>query len=625
MFRWSYIIPRAIVAVLFFLFASYGVHPLLHWSMVTVGQTATGAKVDLDSVRLSLAGGDLELGAMQVTNPKSPMKNLFEFSSATFDLDSDALLRKRLVITQGRITGLEFGSDRETSGELEKPPEEPEADEAPSQIATGLRNLGDRWLENTADRLQSDVRERFESVRVTEDLIERWPAEYARLKQQADDWKARIENLQRAVQELRKQPLQELEYYQQRLAELDAIRREVPQIRDDLRRLKEQALADRDAIRQARMRDVQTIRETLRLEELDSQSLTEYLLGEECTAYVSQLSEWIRRGRTLLNTVAVSPDLNKVHGDRGETILFDTHRPPHVLVRSLALEGRGNIEGRAFQFLGSVRDLTFEPRRHDQPAVLELASRGDVDVHLRATFDHRGDVHRERFVIDVPRWKLPGRTIGKKERLALAVAPGYAHLWMQLDLTGEKLDGQLIMKQDQVGLTPVIASKLGGERVTENVQAALNEVHKIHAAVQLAGTLRRPQVQLQSNLGPQVAAGLRGAFHRELAFRRDQLIAKADRTVAEQTAKLDQMLKRQEQELVERLNLGEGQLDEFKTLIAGHFGLPADLTVGELLRRSDLLQKGRDALRTGEVFRNNQLLRNSRVLQDPRIKSLLER
>lgn len=623
MLRWSYIIPRVGIVLLLCLFAWYGVNPVLHWSIVKTGQSATGAKVDLGTVRASLTGGDIELGEVHVANPKSPMKNLFEFTGATLDLDSDALLRKRLVITQGRISGLQIGSDRETSGQLEQPPDEPDTEEGPSVIATKLRELGDQWLDSTADRLQSDIRERFESVRVAEDLIARWPDEYARLKQQADGWKARIDNLRRAVKDLREQPLRDLEYYQQQLAELDAIRREVPRLRDDLRRLKEQALTDRDAIRQARTRDVQTIRETLRLDEVDSQSLSEYLLGEECTAYVARLSEWIRRGRTLLNTVAISPDLNKVHG-RGQTILFRDDQPPDVLVRSLTLDGRGNIEGRNFEFLGAIRDFTYQPRRHDRPAVLQLATRGDVEVQLRATLDQRSKPAREQLVIDVPRWKLPGRTIGNKQRLALDVAPGYAHLWMQLNLTGEKLEGQFIMKQDEVHLTPVMAARFGGERLTESVQQALNEVGKMHAAVQLSGTMQRPRLQLQSNLGPQVSAGLRGAFQRELAFRRDQLIEKADRVVADQTAKLDQMLKQKEQELLAHLNLGETQLDEFKTLIAGHFGLSADLSVSELLRKSNVLQKV-GGLRTGEVLRNNELLRNSRLLQDPRIKNLLER
>jgi uncharacterized protein (TIGR03545 family) len=80
--RWKYVVPRLVILAILAATVRFGLDPLLHYLIVTSGESAVGAKVDLASVETSLLDGRLELRGLQVANPESPMHNLLEAEQA---------------------------------------------------------------------------------------------------------------------------------------------------------------------------------------------------------------------------------------------------------------------------------------------------------------------------------------------------------------------------------------------------------------------------------------------------------------------------------------------------------------------------------------------------------------
>ena len=163
-FNWKYLAPR--LAILFAVGAllRFGLDPAIHWAIVTSGQSATGAKVELADVSTSILRGEVVLEELKVANPNAPMRNLVESQQSRLHLDINALLHKRVLIHDGSVSGLEFDTDRNTSGQLEEIVAE--ADQGPSFFDPWLESagqFGDQWLDEINQRLSQDLVDQLQS------------------------------------------------------------------------------------------------------------------------------------------------------------------------------------------------------------------------------------------------------------------------------------------------------------------------------------------------------------------------------------------------------------------------------------------------------------------------------
>lgn len=64
-----------------------------------------------------------------------------------------------------------------------------------------------------------------------------------------------------------------------------------------------------------------------------------------------------------------------------------------------------------------------------------------------------------------------------------------------------------------------------GVKITEAANDAFNSIHVLNASVKLGGTLRDPVIDLQSDVGEQVALGVQTAFTNELDKAKERLIS----------------------------------------------------------------------------------------------------
>lgn len=594
MVRWSYLLPRLLIMVACLLFLQFGLDPLLRWSLIEAGQAATGAKVDVGDLQANVVKGNLYVARVGLADPSSPLKNLVEFDNAWFKMDSQALLRRRFVVREARVSGLRIDATRTASGKLEVEPEEP-SDDGSDEMKRQAAELADKWFADFTQRLQGDLTKDFESVRLSQELMQRWPQEYAQLKQRADEWKVRVQNLRELYNSVRENPLRELPNLEKHVAQLEQIRKEIPQLRDEFERLQKQALQDRQAIDSARQHDVATIKEKLNLKNLDPNSLSQYLIGPQFTQYLEQFSSWVQQARELYGVVQEHPELNQSKG-RGVTVSFDAGpRQPTLLIQMLGLDGQARLGDEEVAFVGRLRNLTPQPKLLGQPAQFQFQCRGKADFQVEATLDRTGLTPKEHLVINIPKLAQPQRVLGKEDRLALRLAPGAAHVWLQVDFVAEQMNGQIIWKQEDTHLSPVIDEQRTGARLAEHMRAVAGEVHSFHAAIQLTGTVRRPHLQLQSNLGPQLAQGINGAVQRELEFRQEQLTKLAQDNVDKALAQVDRLIQEKQHELASLLQLGDQQMEQLKQQLLAQVNVPGILQQKGLAQVEGLL-KGRGLL-----------------------------
>ncbi len=381
--RLSYIVPRVLLLVLFLLATEIGSGYLIRWGLIAGGQAAVDAKVEIGTVKSSLLETRVTVRDVAVANPRSPLKNLFVADRIEVDFDSHSLLRKKFVVDYGIVGGLEFGTDRQTSGVLPEDQRQDNDISPPSWAVPIATRYADAWLSDLESRLSSDVQQKFQSVRLAEELGQRWPEKYKQLEVQARSIKAEAKQLEQDVRTAKKNPLRHVDFLTAVPSRVASLRNQLRQLQDELARLPQQIAADRSAVEAARRHDEQMIREQLQLGNVDAKSLSNYLLGEQVTGPINEAIGWVRWTRRFVpvrGQVVVDPPV------RGRDILFaGCEQLPDMLVKAVRLDGSapGWPDGRP-GWRG--------PRLDQSAGVAHQANHHGIDDEGRTANDHPGEV-----------------------------------------------------------------------------------------------------------------------------------------------------------------------------------------------------------------------------------------
>jgi len=581
MIRWGYLIPRLLLVAAVAAFLGLGLAPLLRWGLVTYGSQALGARIDVETLDLSLARVDLELGGVQVANPASPAKNLFRATQVQLDLDRDALLQKRLVVRDGRISGLRLDDMRATSGALDA--------DSSADLLGGFDEVAfrEQWLMPIAGRLREDLESDLLTPRLCRELMDRWPNEYRRMEAEIDALKDRVARIKELVREIRgSKAIPNPQQMEQAAGDIAQTRGDLEQLPSEVRRMGEQVQRDAKALQEAKEHDVAYLRSKLNLQSLNGETLTHYLLGREQAARLQQLLAWVEWSR---KCIPHRREFTPPQRLRGRTVQFGDLRPsPLVLFEHLAVDGDFRHGGRYVPFTGTLTDVTTQPAIHGRPATVAIETRGTAPLRIHAVLDRTGPSALDHLVVDLPSVDLPARKLGREEELALSVAAGRAAIRLEIDLRDDSLAGQLVYAQQDVRLQTALAASYGGDAVRTRVNQALRGIQQLTVSVDLSGTLRRPSARLHSDLGPQLADGLNTAVRQELQARVDQLAGRVSGQVSEHLDKLDQLVRIKGDEMLARVNVRRADLEKLTAPIAGQWNLdqlsklPASVRTGQL-------------------------------------------
>jgi hypothetical protein len=125
------------------------------------------------------------------------------------------------------------------------------------------------------------------------------------------------------------------------------------------------------------------------------------------------------------------------------------------------------------------------------------------------------------------------------------------------------------LKQEPVDLAVHAEAEGAGRQLAGHLQSMVADLHTIEAAVDLSGTLQEPAWRFRSNLGPQLVEGFTRVVRQELELRRDQVAQRVASTVDGQLARFDQAFLAQKEAVLDKLHLGDSEIEQIGQLIAG--------------------------------------------------------
>ncbi len=584
--RWKYVLPRLIIMLVIYLVVHFGLDPALRWGIITGGESSVGAKVDLASVETSLWEGDLVLKKLAIANPQSPMRNLLESPDAQFQVDMNALLHGRVVVTDGLVSGLQFDTDRETSGALEDVTAEEETGPSIMDPMFGVASvMGEQWLDDLGGRLDTDIADQLQSPRLAKELETRWPEQYEQLQQQVKSIRERGKTLQTEIREVKENPLRGLTRLVALQQQIVQLQQEVKSVQQQIGNLPRQAEADRQAILAAREQDEALLRQKLQIGSIDGEGLTQTLLGKPVNERLVSALGWISWAREQMPSSGMKTQ--ELRG-RGTTVLFTPPRPDY-LVQRLQLEGLAQLSGKPLLLVGTLTNASSSPELLDEPARLQLHGSEAIELDVHLEMDRRGVVARDHLLLTCPKLAMAGRTLGNAKKLAIDLGEGVADCRVELSVVGDKIEGEIVFAQDSLQLTPRLAKSPNGQ-LAATLQQALAGVNRLEAHVAIAGTLKKPQVKIDSDIGSLVAAGLNSSVKRLVEERTAGLLAKSRAQVDAQMQKLTAVREKAQQDLLAQLGEGQELLGQLASLTGGGKGLGLPRGIPQLGRLKGLLK-----------------------------------
>ncbi len=536
---WRIVLPWSVVICGLFAAAHFAIAWAIEHEVIRSGERRVGARVEIGDTRVNLLASRASLRAIHVANPEAPLRNLVEADRCDVQLDPIALLHKKAIIRYGAITGLRFGTPRETSGAL--PGIELSGDATlDGWLDEAAMKQAQDWLDRLHERFDRNLIDQFESIHLADELLARWPEQSAELDRRVTELRKRTSEFHAKVREAQENPLRHVKFLERLPKDIAQVREQVVKLNDEIAKLPNIADEDRRAIVAARAHDEQLLRDELTFEPIDTNVLSAYLLQKQLSGPLADLLGWLRLVRRV---VPAEPKPADGHSHRGREVLFaGCRRTPDLLIRKLQLQGTAEFAGQSLDVVGSISDVTDKPALHDKPIQLRLSTRGSLPLEVAATIDRTGPVARDRLVVECGSIVLPKLSLGGSKKLRLSLAPTTASLNVILKLEGDRLSGDVRLVQHEVQITPTVGDELAGRNFDGQLENALAAIDSLDTQITLAGSLEHPQCQVWSNLGPAVAEALNHALEQTTASYIHELLAESHNRVDERLAVLDHQI-----------------------------------------------------------------------------------
>lgn len=501
---------------------------LLERAIVSGGQAAAGAKVELGSLRTRWRSATLELRSLSVADKEAPMRNVLELSRASFQLDGSALLRGKVVVREAAIEGIRSGTPRKSSGALPEPPE-------PSALE---RMIKDKLAPKSAAPLAVKERAAAEVDAAKLSGLKKLDEAKAKAREIEARWKGKAEELRTIESEARElqeeakalsgggdflKKAQAAASVQKKAKELIArVEAQKEQARQDLSQA-QALLREADELRK---KDVSGLMAEAGLPSLDSGELSRRLLGAQTASRLTSALRWMRwaREKAAARKAAVPP---KPPRRKGVDVEFPVARAyPQFLLENARLSGELELAGGPLALSGRLDGVTSNPALYGKPATLELSGRDarGVSLSLLGALAQQSEPVGISLRFDAAGLPIAGAALGDGE-VGGTLSSGLAALRGTISSNGEQWQGGARVEAAKVAIEPKVSLPApAGALVSE----ALRGLSGFHVDVSIAGREDDLQLAFASNVGDAASGAMRKALSAQLDAQRKALEAKVN-------------------------------------------------------------------------------------------------
>lgn len=520
------------------------------------GADIVGARVDVDRADVRLSEGRILLEGLQVANPDAPFTNLVEAREIAVDLRVEPLLAKKFVVSSAVVSGVRFGTPRETSGAFENP--SPESgrlwrevnDWADRVVLPVLRldGLGDVVAVDAIsdDSLSTLARSRA-LVEDGDSLLARWRSDVADL-----DPRPLLDSAEVLIEQLGQLPRTPAGAIQgaRLVRAARGLASRLSTTVQDIQAIDTVLSADIDqlgtslqTLAPALEADLAYARRLLRIPSLDQPDFSPVVFRETAISWLKPVLYWAHTAERYLPP---GLDPRRRPGPKrprasGTTVAFPggAAHPSFLLeegVLDLEIGGTGLAAGR---YEARVHGLSSMPSLYGGPLEIEVhregAPRGPEAAAVRASLRHgsrpiRDSVQVRLSGVDLPTIDLP--------RVEARLRPGRGEVDFQVARVADEIEARMRWVSQGVqwegGPTGARADAPIGSQAwaTAFLWRTLAGVDRLELEMGLRGSISDPQLWIRSNLGTSIAEALRAQVSGEVREAEARLRGEIDRRTA---------------------------------------------------------------------------------------------
>ena len=533
MIRWRFVVVRLVILVAIVLVLQSAFGPVARYAAVRLVSASTGAKVDIDRCEVGLFPPRVRCVSMAVADPRDgkSMRNLMTADSIDLTIDGSALLRRRLVIDQAQVSGLELGSRRTTDGHFEYE-NEPESDDdgSPGVLSTWIAGMGGQ-VGDAAETFRDDL----ETVRRSRQIADDWQRRYDEAMAEAKSIEQQIRDIRDGVRGI-DNPLRDWARAQQTVGEMNSLRERLVSVRGTIDELPKQFRRDLDSMDDAKAIDLAKIDEFVPGDLSEADDIGVGLIADAVREQIATLRGYLESGRSIADYTVVAPEASERH--RGRDLDFDKLDLPEVLVRRCGVNGVFRRGGDLYDVDGYVYNVTPSPRQSDEPMRARLRLDGPDLVRLDYVRDRRGDVPRDVVTLHWPDLSAGGFQLGRPDDAAISVRGGRRELWVRVETRGDDVRGHLVSKQTGVSMSLAADASVADTPAVRSMNESLAAIDRVEIDANFEGTWGDLDIDFESNLGRAIKLAATRAIRTQVAESKAEVRRRIQDAYAQETAKL---------------------------------------------------------------------------------------
>jgi uncharacterized protein (TIGR03545 family) len=555
MIRWRFVLTRLIIIVAVVVLLRWGVGSVARYATVRGLQAITGAKVEIASTRIGFFPPLVQFVDVAIADPSGDkeMRDVIRASGIDFAIDGDALMHRRWVAREARITGLQIGASRETSGHL-APMHRDDGSHGPSMLS--------RLLAATTDglTLQAEaVVGSLETVQRSKEIRARWELEFSGLVDRARNLEAQIRAVSDQAQGI-ENPLRDWPKLEQTLAQSRQVRNELLSVRRDIDSLPERLQADLELLDEARQIDLAKVDRFIPGDLAGASEFGIDMMVDEVRAQVWKVRSYLEHGQSLANMTIFAPEADT----RTRGVKHDLSRTdrPKWMIRRCELDGVVRANGKLYEMTGIVDNLTPTPQLLAEPTRARLRLEGPEVVRVEYVRDRRNAADVGLLTLHWPQTPAKPIRLGKDKDAGISISGGEHELWVQIRTQGDRIDGRLVSKQTGVEMGLSVDPKFADSAAAVAIRQTLSAVDRIEVDANFAGNWKDLDLKVNSNLSQILRRAGQDAIDGPIRQTKARLVALVDKAHEEQKLALRQWLESQQNQARSLLVSADKSIEE---------------------------------------------------------------
>lgn len=364
----------------------------IHYAIESQGENLVGAKVELEEVNTTLSPLGVELVNLQVADPDEPFQNMVQIGAIRSHLDPLYLLMGQAIFDEAEILGVQFGTERKTSGALPLPKKKKDTVEEKSIVDKALDEAG---IEPPS--VDSILEKEELTTQIKAEALETLYQQCEKIAKDAQNTipdKKRLKQYEDRLQAIVKGKIESVADFKQRKQDLKKLKVEIQSIKTQIEASKEKLLACRSnfntelkALRNAPKEDVKRIKDKYQFSDQGASNFARLLFGDTVEKWLDEAWAWYEK----LAPVLLESDAEEEVIERsvGRNIHYPGVNPlPDFLIR----KSKVSLILPYGEFEAELNDITHQQDILGRPTTLTMTGKELADFDsfiLKGQFDRR--------------------------------------------------------------------------------------------------------------------------------------------------------------------------------------------------------------------------------------------